>query len=161
MAELNINNLRGINRIIVAVIVLSSDNKILLGKKDPKKGGVYSDAWHTPGGGTDENETLKNAAIRECYEETGINLQDIKLLGLPYIGHGSTEKTLKTGEVVWCNMEFHRFEARLSKKAYDIKITPSDDLVELKWFPLEKLNSLKLIPGAKEFFTQAGYIKIE
>ena len=37
MHKSNIKKLREIDRTIVAVIVMSSDGKILLGKKDPKK----------------------------------------------------------------------------------------------------------------------------
>lgn len=159
MSNANKGKLREINRVIVAVIVFSSDSKILLGKKDPKKGGVYIDAWHTPGGGVKSSESLLTAAKRECLEETGIDLAKISLKTLPYIGHGSAEKILKTGEVVHCNMVFHRFEAKLNKSASEIKVEASDDLVELKWFPLENLTKIKLIPGAKEFLIEVGYIK--
>jgi len=42
--------MRTINRDIVSAVILSKDFKILLGKKDPSKGGVYASSWHIPGG---------------------------------------------------------------------------------------------------------------
>lgn len=58
-------------------------------------------------------------------------------------------------------MEFNRFEVRLEDKNSDeIKLHLKDDLVEAKWFSKEELPFVKQIPGGKEFFEKAGYIKI-
>lgn len=50
-SEPNPENLREITREIVSGLIFSADGKLLMGKKDPTKGGVYSDCWHIPGGG--------------------------------------------------------------------------------------------------------------
>lgn len=39
------------------------------------------DYYETPGGGVDEGETLEEACIRECLEETGYRVQVIKEVG--------------------------------------------------------------------------------
>jgi len=152
--------MREIQRKIASAIIVSKDHKILMGKKDPSKGGVYSDCWHIPGGGIDEGETMEQAVIREVLEETGIDISPYKIKHIPFIGSGATEKTLKTGEKVLCSMEFNRFEINIDNKdAEDIILHLTDDLVEIQWFNSEELKNVKQIPGGMEFFIQAGYIK--
>jgi len=152
--------MREIQRKIVSALIFSKDHKILMGMKDPSKGGVYSDCWHIPGGGIDEGEALEQALRREVLEETGIDISFYKVKPISFIGSGVAEKTLKTGEKVLCSMEFNRFEVNINDKdAVDIVLRPTDDLVEIKWFNPEELKKVKQIPGGREFFIQAGYMK--
>ena len=152
--------MREIQRKIASALILSQDHKLLMGRKDPAKGGVYSDCWHIPGGGVDEGETLEQALKREVLEETGIDISPYQIKSLPFIGSGLAEKTLKTGEKVMCRMEFNRFEVSITdKKADEIKLNPSDDLVDMEWFNTEELLKIKHIPDGLEFLREAGYIK--
>jgi 8-oxo-dGTP pyrophosphatase MutT (NUDIX family) len=152
--------MREIERKIASAIIFSKDHKILMGKKDPAKGGVFSDCWHIPGGGIDEGETLEQALKREVLEETGIDISLYKAKLIPIANSGIAEKTLKTGEKVLCHMEFNVFEVNINdKNAEDIILNPTDDLVEMRWFGSEELENVKQIPGGKEFFIKAGYIK--
>lgn len=57
-------------------ILLIQDKKILLVKH------TYQNHWYLPGGGVEKNETLEQAIRRECEEELGANLYDIKLFGV-------------------------------------------------------------------------------
>ncbi|MEK7540488.1 MAG: NUDIX hydrolase [Patescibacteria group bacterium] len=98
--------MREIQRTIVAALIFSQDNKLLLGRKDPSKGGVYLDCWHTPGGGVDEGETFEQAMTREVLEEVGLDITPYTLERIPIIDYGVAEKTLKdTGGKVLCHME--------------------------------------------------------
>jgi 8-oxo-dGTP pyrophosphatase MutT (NUDIX family) len=159
--EHNPEGLREIDRPIASLIVLSADGKLLMGLKDPAKGGVYPNAWHIPGGGVDEGESLEEAARREGREEAGLDLTDVDLTPIPFVGHGETVKTLADGERVWCRMTFNRFEAQLDRRADEIELNPTDDLVELRWFDPDELADVEQIPGGREFFIQAGYIKVD
>lgn len=58
-----------------AAIVLNERNEILL-IKGPKRG------WEMPGGIVEEGESLKDAAIRETKEESGIDIEVIKFCGV-------------------------------------------------------------------------------
>lgn len=58
-----------------ATIVLNDHNEILL-IKGPRRG------WEMPGGQVEEGESLKNAAIRETKEESGIDIEVIKFCGI-------------------------------------------------------------------------------
>lgn len=155
----NPDNLREIDRDIASIVIISADKKLLMGRKDPAEGGVYPNVWHIPGGGVDDGESLIAAAKREALEEVGIDLTDKTLTPLPR-GRGESPKTLSSGEKVWCNMVFNRFEIRLEEDAADVDMKAGDDLVELRWFTREELKSVELVPGGREFFIEAGYIDL-
>lgn len=62
----------------VLILLFTNDHKKVLlmkRKKDP-----YKNCWNGIGGKIEENETEIEAAIRECKEETGIILENPKLL---------------------------------------------------------------------------------
>ncbi|HEX6258919.1 MAG TPA: NUDIX hydrolase [Candidatus Saccharimonadales bacterium] len=63
-------------KVAVKVILKSDKGNILLIKPD------YKDTWQLPGGGVEEFEDPKVAAIRETEEETGIKLEtaDLRLI---------------------------------------------------------------------------------
>ncbi len=151
--------MREINRTIVSGLVFSKDGKLLMGLKDPSKGGVYADLWHLPGGGLDEGESLEDGLYRELQEEVGLDIKGARIVRVESVGAGSAEKTLKDGERVLCHMEFNRFEVHLDTNADETKVFPSSDLVELRWFTPEELKTVNQIPGGKEFFEAMGYIR--
>ena len=151
--------MREIQRTIVSALIFSQDGKLLMGRKDPSKGGVYPDAWHIPGGGVDFDETFLDTLEREVKEEVGIVVSKCKVIQLPIKREGSAEKTLKdTGERVLCNMEFNYFEVYVPKNASEVELSLTDDLVEAEWFSREELASVTQIPGGKEFFIEMGYM---
>ena len=61
--------------ISAAAIVLNEQDEILL-IKGPRRG------WEMPGGQVEEGESLKDAAIRETKEESGIDIEIIKFCGI-------------------------------------------------------------------------------
>jgi 8-oxo-dGTP pyrophosphatase MutT (NUDIX family) len=58
-----------------ATIVLNERNEILL-IKGPRRG------WEMPGGQVEEGESLKDAAIRETKEESGLDIEVTKFCGI-------------------------------------------------------------------------------
>lgn len=154
----NPRRLPEIQREISSVIIISADDKMLMGRRDSNSGGVYPDAWHIPGGGVEEGETLKQAAVREVEQEVGMVLPEtmLSLVGKPR--YGATEKRLKDGSEVFCRMTFNMFEARLLSVAARTPTKPGDDLVTLDWFDRDVLSGLQLIPGGEDFFREHGYI---
>lgn len=153
--------MREIHRTIVSAVVFSKDGKVLMGRKDPSKGGVYPDAWHIPGGGIEEGETKESALGRELQEEVGISLEGARIVPIPTVGNGTAEKTLADGERVLCHMEFHRFEVHLDAPASDITIKSDGEFRETRWFGREELAEIEQIPGGREFFMDRGYIRQE
>jgi 8-oxo-dGTP pyrophosphatase MutT (NUDIX family) len=151
--------MREINRVIASAIIFSNEGKVLMGRKNPNKGGVYIDFWHIPGGGMHGDEPILDTLIREVKEEVGIDISDADIKQMPEKGYGKSERTLENGERVIANMEFNRFEVRLDKNADEIKLTLGDELTEAKWFSPTELRDVEQIPGGKEFFEGMGYIK--
>lgn len=58
-----------------STIVLNENGEILL-IKGPRRG------WEMPGGQVEEGESLKEAAVRETKEETGIDIEVTKFCGI-------------------------------------------------------------------------------
>jgi 8-oxo-dGTP pyrophosphatase MutT (NUDIX family) len=165
-SEPNPENLREITREIVSGLIFSADGKLLMGHKDLSKGGVYTQTedgqpiWHIPGGGVDEGEDNISTLKREVEEETHINIEDSKIELIDNKGKGATQKTLKeTGEKVWCNMNFNVYSVKLNQNASDVKLEPTDDLVELRWFDLSELKSIPITPPSVELFKRLRYIQ--
>tara|TARA_A100001011_G_scaffold335148_1_gene363911 strand:+ start:685 stop:1098 length:414 start_codon:yes stop_codon:yes gene_type:complete len=61
----------------VGVVIINNSSEVLLIKrgKEPQKG-----LWSIPGGHLNFGETLKNAAIREIYEETNLIISELEFL---------------------------------------------------------------------------------
>jgi 8-oxo-dGTP diphosphatase len=96
-----------------ATIVLNEHNEILL-IKGPRRG------WEMPGGQVEEGESLKEAAIRETFEESGIEIEVVKFCGIYQNVNASICNTL--------------FLAR----PVGGKPTTSSESLEVGFFPIEK-----------------------
>ena len=101
-----------------ATIVLNDQNEILL-IKGPLRG------WEMPGGQVEEGESLKEAAIRETKEETGIDVEIIKFCGI----FQNVKRSI-------CNTLF-------LAKPIGGQCTTSTESLEVGFFPIEE--ALKLV----------------
>lgn len=112
-----------------------------------------------PGGGQEPGETLKEAVVRECLEETGLKVQAGELLFVSeYIGknHEHAEWDRNVHVVV------HLFECLYpDDDGFFGKGTKFDpDQLGLEWLPLEDLQNTNLYPKAIiPFLTEYGLRK--
>lgn len=137
--------MRTIQRNIVGAFILSSDNKLLLGKSI--KGGVYPGCWIVPGGGVEPDETKVEAVKRETLEETGIDISEASIEQIEGALSGQSEKVLReTGEKVMVEMKFYNFKVILTETANSVTLTHEDDFIEAEWFSIDELKNLKLSP---------------
>jgi 8-oxo-dGTP pyrophosphatase MutT (NUDIX family) len=150
--------MREIKRNIVSGMIVSKDNKILIGSG--RDGSVYNDCWLIPGGGIDEGETKLQTLVREIKEEAGIDVSDYEPELVENAATGKSEKTLRdTGERVLVHMKFFTYRINIPKLAENIKTQAGDDLIELSWVPIDKLNAYTISPPSKKLFKKLGYIK--
>ncbi|ASK61138.1 ADP-ribose pyrophosphatase [Virgibacillus phasianinus] len=100
--------------IVSAATVVLNERKELLLIKGPRRG------WEIPGGQVEEGESLRDAAIRETKEESGIDIEITKFCGI----YQSVSRSI-------CNSLF------LGKPVGGQPTTSSESL-EVGYFPLEK-----------------------
>ena len=151
-----------LKRTIAAALIISSDQKVLLGKKDAKRGGVYLDKYHIPGGGVEKNETLLEALKREVLEETGVDIATAAEVELAEILGGMiAQKKLANGEVIPCEMTFHVFKVTLSQSAENINVIAGDDFAQLEWLPITELSKYPHTPPSLSLFLRVGWLSIE
>lgn len=151
--------MRRTHRDVVSALFFSKDNKLLMGKKDPKAGGVYKGSWHIPGGGVNENEDKVQALIREVKEEVGIDVSKAKIELIDDQGKGESEKILKeTGEKVVVEMDFFVYRINLQRKSHEVNVQLNSDLVAYKWFNLNELKRAILTPPSVYLFEKLGYL---
>ena len=150
--------MREIERDIVSGVIVSQDNKILMGKGRP--GSVYKDCWLIPGGGVDEGETKLQTLVRETQEEAGLDISEYEAELVEDSATGESEKTLKeTGEKVLVHMHFFTYRVNIPLLAEDITVQAGDDLNEVEWIPISKLDNYKLSPPSESLFKKLGYLK--
>jgi 8-oxo-dGTP pyrophosphatase MutT (NUDIX family) len=152
--------MKEIRRDIVSAMIFSKDGKLFHGKKHPKKGGVYSNFWHIPGGGIKRGEDKMKALIREIREETGIDVSKYPIDLVDDSGSGESEKAIEsTGEKVLCKMRFFVYKIVISdKKADEIKIKLGSDLETFRWIELKDINRDEITPPSRILFERLGFI---
>lgn len=150
-----------LKRTIVSAIILSADQKILFGKKDPTHGGVYLDKWHIPGGGVEENESHIQALQRELMEEVGIQVDEKFIQPFDEMGEMMTMKKLQNGEVVPCQMKFFVFKVDLATTAAETKVQAGDDFAELQWTDLKELSDVALTPPSISLFIRHNMLTLD
>jgi mutator protein MutT len=57
---------------VIAIAVVEHADRFLVGQRPP--GVPLAGLWEFPGGKVEPNETIEQAAVRECLEETGLEV---------------------------------------------------------------------------------------
>ena len=113
------------------------DDKVLLAKRGNPNG--YG-LWSFPGGHVEHGEALRDAALRELAEETGVNAEIIKLLDTIDIIHRDP-----TGEI-----EAHFILSVFLGNWLGGEAIADSDASDVKWVSAAEAAQLKTTPGTVE-----------
>lgn len=115
--------------------ILINNEQILLIKK-PRRG------WYAiPGGKMEQNETIKEAAIREFREETALHVKEPKLAGA-FTFSIFSEKKIKEE---WMMFTF-------ISEDYHGQLTDYCKEGDLEWVPLNQIHTLPMAEGDLKIF---------
>lgn len=124
-----------------AKAIILNGNRILLNKCfDDYHGNYYS----LPGGGQDTYETLQEAIVRECREETGYNVVPVRFSAL----YEEICDNPKTRELYpdYIHKMYHIFICKLKNEE---TVSPTEiDVMQLEseWININDLNKIHILP---------------
>lgn len=104
---------------LAAIVAVIDNGKVLLTKRED------FEVWCLPGGGVEDGESLAEAAIREAKEETGVDVELTRLVGV-YSRIGG----------MWSDVHAVLFAAR--PIGGELRLQPGET-VEVKYFPFEEV----------------------
>lgn len=110
-------------RMGAGILIFNENDKLLILKPS------YKDHWSIPGGVIDENESPRSACVREIKEEIGLDINDLKLIGVDY-----TSPETEKGD----SLQFIFFGGVLEpEQIAKIRLAP-DEISEYQFLSLEK-----------------------
>jgi 8-oxo-dGTP pyrophosphatase MutT (NUDIX family) len=148
--------MRTLKREIVGAVLVSADEKVLFGLR--RADGVYPGTWHIPGGGIETGETEQEALVREIREETRIDITGSTVTLLDDQSLASAEKTLSSGETVFCDMHFFTYRIDLQMPADSYAVLPSEEFERVEWIAIAKIRTLVLPPPSIYLFGKLGWL---
>ena len=130
------------------VIDFSGTKGLLIGRYDQKDASRERLLWSLPKGHIEEGETPEEAAIREVAEETGINSEISRELGVIDFWFMAGGKRI------------HKTVHHYLFKEVGGTLTPQESEVdEARWFPLEEIVELLAYPDEKKLIARSGELK--
>jgi 8-oxo-dGTP diphosphatase len=127
-----------IKSIVTGVLINNSKGKYLLVKKSDKVG-PYPGTYLTPGGGVNTGELVDNAALRELYEETGVEVKNLKRV---FFDEDVTEN--------WQGVKRHyimlMYPAEYVSGALRQTEGNDDKFEDVNWFSIDDLRKMNLSP---------------
>ena len=124
-----------------AKAIIIDNNKVLLNKCYDKYNGDY---YSLPGGGQDKYESIYDAVIRECKEETGYNVTPVRFCGIceEICDNEETRKFYSQ----YAHKLYHIFICNLVNKNIDTPTSIDDMQEESQWIDIEELNNIRILP---------------
>jgi ADP-ribose pyrophosphatase YjhB (NUDIX family) len=131
------------------VIDTTGTKGLLIGRKDLKDQKGERLLWSLPKGHIEAGETPEQAAIREVCEETGIESEISKSLGVIDFWFMAGGKRI--------HKTVHHYLFREIGGHLAPQITEVDDV---GWFPLEEIISMLAYPDEKKLIAKSGELKV-
>ncbi len=121
-------------------VMILKKSKVLLGHRheNPEKASSLlhgEGTWTMPGGKLHFQENLKEGAIREVFEETGIKVKDLEAISI-------SNDIVQDAHFVTIGFLCGDFEG-------EAEVREPDEITEWKWFDLNNLPSPLFFPSEK------------
>jgi 8-oxo-dGTP diphosphatase len=114
----------------VGAIIIENKRVVLVKRAHPP----LQAEWSIPGGVLEVGELVREAAIREAYEETGLTVEPGELLGV-------YDRVLRDASQ---RVQYHYVLIDLLCRRVAGDLAAASDAAEVRWFTLEELPALKL-----------------
>jgi len=126
--------------------VIIHENRVLLVKRahPPIQG-----QWSIPGGVLEVGEMVRDAAVREAREETGLTVEPGELLGV-------YDRILYDPDH---RVQYHYVLIDFLSRQVGGELLAASDAAEVRWFALEELAALNLAPDTQDVI-QKGFEKL-
>jgi ADP-ribose pyrophosphatase YjhB (NUDIX family) len=129
----------------VGAIIIEDDRVVLVKRgRAPLQG-----TWSIPGGVLEVGETLRKAAIREAYEETGLTIEPGELLGV-------FERVVPDEQG---RMKYHYVLIDFLCWPKAGQLAAGDDAEDVRWFRRDELAALDLARETEEVILK-GFEKV-
>jgi ADP-ribose pyrophosphatase YjhB (NUDIX family) len=128
----------------VGAIIIEGSRVLLVKRAHPP----LQAQWSIPGGVLEVGELIREAAVREAREETGLIVEPADLLGV-------YDRVLRAEGRV----QYHYVLIDFLCHLIGGELQAADDAAEVRWFTREELPPLKLAPDTQEVI-QKGFEKL-
>ena len=119
----------------VGAIIVENGRVVLVKRGHPPLLGE----WSIPGGVLEIGEMLREAAVREAREETGLMVEPGEILGV-------YDRILREGE----RLQYHYVLIDFLCRRVSGEIRPGSDADEVRWFRRDEIDALRLAPETAE-----------
>src|SRR5690242_2620935 len=129
----------------VGAIIIEDERVLLVKRAHPP----LQAQWSIPGGVLEVGELVRDAAIREAREETGLIVEPGELLGV-------YDRILRNAEQ---RVQYHYVLIDFLCRSVGGELQAADDAAEVGWFTREELPALKLAADTVDVI-QKGFGKL-
>ena len=126
-----------------AKAIIIKDQKVLLNKCRDEKIGIY---YTLPGGGQHQYETLHEAVIRECLEETGYTVVPVRFAALHE--EIQTDPEVRAKDPDYAHKIYHIFVCELANEKAEEPTEKDISQIASEWIDISALGSIRLFPKA-------------
>lgn len=113
-----------------AIIIRNENGEILLQERTDRN------KWGLPGGCQDLGENLRDTAVREAYEETGIKLDPEKIILIDTLSGESRKNSYPNGDIVYNNTSLYLAEVNINDAS---SLKGDSETKRLKFFKADEI----------------------